>query len=86
MGNVYTDLVHIAPEVRWGVDFDVTCEIFDETTNTTTTKSERINLHTGKTVFNVKDSTRDEVNTWLLSQGYTMLVEPVTPVVVKEEL
>ena len=64
--NVFTDLVHIAPEIRWGVDFDVTCEMVDSATNTTTTKTERINLHTAKTIFNAKDSTRDEVNAWLL--------------------
>ena len=44
-GNVVTDLVHIPPEIRWGVEFDVTCEVIDAYGNVKETRKERLELH-----------------------------------------
>ena len=36
-------------------------------------------MDTKAIIFNCKDSTRAELNAWLLSQGYSMPVEAETP-------
>ena len=67
-----TDLVHIPPELHWGVEFDVTCTLKDGGTR----GPERMVLHSAKMIENMKDSTFEEVTAILEREGYDMIQEP----------
>jgi len=71
-GNVVTDLVHIPPELHWGVEFDVTCTMKDGSTK----GPERLVLHTAKTIKDMKDATLEEVNAYLAEAGYDTIQQP----------
>ena len=75
-GNVVTDLVHIAPEIHWGVEFDVTCEVLDAKNKVTETRKARLLLHKSALTVDVKDWTVDALNYWLAENGYSMVEEP----------
>ena len=65
-GNVSTDLVHIPPEIHWGVEFDVSCDFFDNTTNMLINhKEDRVMMHSIAKVADAKDWTREQLNEWL---------------------